>query len=87
MLNAMARGDNSNVVANIAALVPHFDPKKESIRKMQQVLSSNESNKTGVNTKEKGQADTPDTLKFREQSSSYGPSSKADSEPNVDVVI
>lgn len=53
MLNALARvGDNTNVVANTAALVPHYNPKKEAARKMGQVQSSSQSNKSNISDKE-----------------------------------
>lgn len=64
MLNALARvGDNTNVVANAAALVPHYNPKKEAARKMAQVQSSSQSNKSNISDKE--EKDLPHTVKSK----------------------
>ncbi|MBM4053428.1 MAG: hypothetical protein FJ264_01900 [Planctomycetes bacterium] len=53
MLNAIARvADNTNVVANIAALVPQYNPKKEAVRKMTQVQTSHQSNKSTISGKD-----------------------------------
>ncbi len=64
MLNALARiGDNTNVVANAAALVPHYNPKKEAARKMAQVQSSSQSDKSNISDKE--EKDLPHMVKFK----------------------
>ncbi|MCF6147762.1 MAG: hypothetical protein E3K37_03795 [Candidatus Kuenenia sp.] len=82
MLNAMARvADNTNVVANIAALVPHYNPKKEAVRKMNQVQPSNHSNKSNV--RNKGEKDSPQAEKYK----SKGTDTKYNVNSHIDLVV
>ncbi|MBM4054682.1 MAG: hypothetical protein FJ264_08435 [Planctomycetes bacterium] len=84
MLDAMGKTNYIAVAANIAALTPKYDPKKESIRKRTQIQSTNNSNKSRVNAE--GEPELPRAAYLTPQGSENKSSGNEDPIPKIDFV-